>query len=245
MPKKPVALPDGQFWSSCGEAEDHFRAVRDRYPLNVPIDGPADHADLCSLLERYDMAIVDGPSKIGPGVRHFEVRVNRTNGGPTRGFWVVRTDGSETDFSFIRAVSATPKPQAQQFSDACRSAVHLDVQAAKFDTFSKFADEDGKVPCEVTSELVAKSEARIDYVGRSFGQIVQTFRSVEGWREAIPGGILTLPDDAQTTSKFADGAAADRFREFHHAAATLRIVAKSVTRSQSASSATILRPVKL
>ena len=89
-----------------GAAEDHFLGMRLRYALNTPVDNQAEHEDLLALLERYDEAIHDGPSKTGKGVAHFETRMNRTNGGTNIGFWVVRVDNSETDFSIIKAVAA-------------------------------------------------------------------------------------------------------------------------------------------
>jgi hypothetical protein len=88
MARKPVKLSNGREWRTQGEAEAHFRRIRDRHPRNVPIADLMDHEDLCALLERYDDAITEGPTKIGPSIRHFETRDNFTNGGHTVGFWV-------------------------------------------------------------------------------------------------------------------------------------------------------------
>ena len=40
----------------------------------------------------------------------------------TPGFWVHRTDGTDTDISYVSAVKGDPKSNAQEFSDACRGA---------------------------------------------------------------------------------------------------------------------------
>jgi hypothetical protein len=109
VPKKAVRLGNGKEWPSRGEAISYFRDLRDRQEIGVPIADHSAHQDLLALLERYDLSIVDGPGKIGVGIDHFETRINITNGGRSVGFWAIRVDGTETDFSFIRAVNEAPK----------------------------------------------------------------------------------------------------------------------------------------
>lgn len=115
MPNKPLVLPNGKTFLSRGAAENHFFDMRSRYALNTPIDNSEDHEDLLTLIERHDESIHDGPSKTGKGVAHFETRVNRPNGGKNIGFWVVRVDKSETDFSIIKAVAAKGSTEASNF----------------------------------------------------------------------------------------------------------------------------------
>ena len=109
MAKKAVSLRNGRAWGSRGETISYLRDLRNRQTLNTPIDDPSDYDDLLALLERYDLTIADGPTKIGVGVDHFETRINVTNGGRNVEFWAVRRDGSETDFSFIRAINGAPR----------------------------------------------------------------------------------------------------------------------------------------
>ncbi|NNH83558.1 DUF3223 domain-containing protein [Rhizobium laguerreae] len=104
MPKKPVSLPNGSTWPSQQDAENHFRAIRDKYPPGDKITSGFEFDDLHALLKLYDIGSSPEDSKIGQRVE-FETRVNRTNGGQTIGFWVVRTDGVALDFSFIKAVA--------------------------------------------------------------------------------------------------------------------------------------------
>ncbi|MGO8059932.1 DUF3223 domain-containing protein [Rhizobium johnstonii] len=58
---------------------------------------------MLELLTLNDKNWAASEAKTGPGVSYFETRVNKTSGGSTIGFWVIRTDGSAIDFSFIRA----------------------------------------------------------------------------------------------------------------------------------------------
>ena len=226
MPAKPVTLSNGKTWKKQGEAQQYFLDMRLRHPLNTPIANPTDHEDLLALLERYDEAIHDGPTKIGAGIAHFETRVNRTNGGRTVGFWVVRVDNSETDFSIVKAVAARGSTQAQQFADACRAAVVAELTASKSSFFQTHGDKDAKIECEATGLHISRSEARIDYVVTPIRDIVHGFRVARGWVECIPAGTITKPSDAQTTTTFEDLQAAEAFRRHHRVLARIRLVSK-------------------
>lgn len=226
MAKKPVRLSNGKQWPTRGDAIDHFRDVRDRHPIGAPISDPSDHDDLLSLLERYDLAITDGPGKIGSGVGHFETRVNITNGGRTVGFWVVRQDGSETDFSFIRAVNAAPKREIEQLADACRGAVYSEVLSAKNLYFAIHADAEGYVTCPITGDQVTLHDCGLEYVGLRFGHIVSNYAEAQGWQVAIPQGVISPAADAQTTTVFVSVEHAEGFRRLHRSAAKILVVRK-------------------
>lgn len=226
MVKKPVRLSNGKQWPTRGDAIDHFRDLRDRNPIGVPIADPSDHDDLLSLLERYDLAITDGPSKVGTGVRHFEARVNITNGGRTVGLWVVRQDGSATDFSFIRAVNAAPKREIEQLADACREAVFSENLSAKNLYFASHADAEGYLTCPITGDKVTLHDCRLEYVGLRFGQIVSSYAKAQGWQMAVPQGVISPASDAQTTTVFVSLEHAEGFRRLHRSTARILVVSK-------------------
>ena len=224
MARKPVSLPNGKEWPSRGDAISYFRELRDRHTVGVPILDPSDHGDLLALLERYDLAITDGPSKIGVGVDHFETRINITNGGRSIGFWVVRVDDTETDFSFIRAVNEAPKRELEQLADACRGAVFAEVQSAKSLYFAVHGDASGIVTCALTGEAISIDESSLEYVGNRFGQIVKDYANVQGWAVAIPAGVVSQAADAQTATTFVSREHEEGFRRFHRAAAKIQVV---------------------
>lgn len=244
---KGVSLSNGRNWSSQKGATEHFRQIRDRYADMVPIDAERDHSDLLSLLERYDAAHGEGDSKIGMGVDFFEVRTNYGSGGPTRGFWVHRVDGSATDFSFPWAIRGIPKAQSQEFADACRASVDQELKAAKRRFFDTYADAAGLVPCEISGALLSYETAHVDHAHPSFGALVITFRAARGWHAAIPVGTLTRPSDNQFTTTFIDPAVADAFRVFHRGAAALRVIAPGANLARAAGQRRpkIVRPVLL
>ena len=242
-----VSLSNGRNWSSQKSATEHFRQIRDRYADRVPIDVEQDHADLLSLLERNDAAHGEKDSKIGVGVDFFEVRTNYGSGGPTRGFWVHRVDGTATDFSFPWAIRGIPKPQSQEFTDACRASVNQELKAAKRRFFDRYADAAGLVPCELSGALLSFETAHVDHAYPSFGALVITFRAARGWHAAIPADTLTMPSDNQLTTTFVDPIVADTFKAFHRRAATLRIIAPGANLARAAGQRhpKIARPVLL
>lgn len=221
---KSINLPNGRSWKTQMAALAHFKEMLGRYADNEVVEDRVDHDDLVALLERYDGVETDSPSKIGVGVDLFLRKRNGFEGFSTPGFWVRRTDGSETDFSYIWAVKGEPKSNAQEFYDACRAAVAADLVAAKKRHFAEHGDADGRVPCDVTSTLITIQEAHLDHAYPSFGHLVVTFRAARNWQHAVPDGVLTKPGDGQTMTTFIDGDIATAFRNFHHQAATLRVI---------------------
>jgi hypothetical protein len=234
MVAKAVRLSNGRAWPTQGAALAHFKAMLGRYDDEQIVEDRIDHEDLIALLERYDAVILSGPSKIGAGVELFLRRRNRGEGYSTPGFWVRRTDGSATDFSYIAAVKGSPKSGAQEFYDACRTAVAADLKAAKRRHFKMHGDELGRVRCDLTDTLITIDQAHMDHAYPTFGQLVLSFRAARGWQREVPLGTLTLPADMQNATTFADPGVADAFRDFHHAAAVLRIVSRTENLAMSA-----------
>ena len=223
---KKIELSNGRTWATQKAALAHFKEMLARYKDNETVEVREDHDDLLALLERYDEAITDDPSKIGVGVEVFFRRRNIGEGYSTASFWVRRTDGTETDFSYIHAVKGEPKGIAREFYDACRSAVAADLLTAKKRQFDKHGDASGRIRCEITNELISFEEAQLDHAYPTFGQLVVSFRAAKEWQHSVPADVLSLAQDAQTRTTFLDPSVAEAFRSFHHAAALLRIVCR-------------------
>lgn len=107
---KPVVIGSRSFRTQ-SSALDHYKALLHRYQDGQRIVDPADHTDLVALVERFDPVLdaVGEPTKGAGQIAHFERRLNTGTGWSTSGFWVVRQDGTETDFSYIDAVKGKPK----------------------------------------------------------------------------------------------------------------------------------------
>ena len=224
---KSVELPNGKFWRTQKEALQHFKDMLGRYKNDEIVDSLEDHDDLVVILERYDLLELGGPSKVGAGIKYFERRLNRGEGYSSPGFWAVRIDGTETDFSCPKAIKGKPASALEEYYDACRSAVGADLLAAKQRQFDHFSDADGKIACDVSGVPVAFSQAQLHHANPSFGRIVEEFRKQQGWAKADLKDCLTTAGDAQISSSFLDPKDAEAFREFHRRKAVLHIVSKA------------------
>lgn len=102
---KPVTLSNGRHWPRQKDALEHFKEMLGRYTTGERVTDPADHADLCALLTRYDASVPPGAeTKIGVGIEYFSRERNGGEGYSTEGFHVHRKDGTSIDFSYIHAV---------------------------------------------------------------------------------------------------------------------------------------------
>ncbi len=181
---KPIDLGHVDFKTQTA-ALGHFKDMLNRYALGEEIS-PKDHDDLLALIQRHPEA----KQKIGCGVQRFVINMSDKG---TRCFWIERTDGSRTDFSYIWAVKGEGPTLFQEFSEACREAVKTDLVIGKRNFFEINGDSDGRVKCAVTGELISFDEAHVDLdvglehelLAHSLGQRVRILRSYgrifEGW----------------------------------------------------------------
>ena len=224
---KSITLPNGKTWPTQTAALAHFKDLLGRYEDGETVNSFEDHDDLVALLERYDQLELGGPDKIGAGVGHFERRRNRGEGYTSPGFWAIRTDGTETDFSCPKTVRGVPTPILAQYYDACRSAVGADLAALKQRQFDHFSDVDGLIPCDVSGTLVVFSSAQLRHAAPHFGDIISEFRSLKGWSILHLEELLTVSADAQLSTSFQCSEDAEEFRSFHRSKAVLHIVSKA------------------
>ena len=242
---KPVELSNGRVWPTKTAAKEHFKSMLGRYADNDIIDADDDHDDLSALLERFDVLVADGAPKIGVGIERFERRLNRGDGWSSPGFWVIRTDGTSTDFSYVKAVDGNAKSQSQEFYDACHNAVSRDLLKLKQKQFDHFSNGDGEIECDLTGELVSFPNASLSHATPSFGTIVDAFRRLKGWEGGPPPGTLTSSEDEQLSTHFTDDAVSREFRDYHHKVAVLRIIAKHRPPGSVSRSAAVRRPLRL
>ena len=223
---KPIDLGHVDFKTQTA-ALGHFKDMLNRYALGEEIS-PKDHDDLLALIQRHPEA----KQKIGCGVQRFVVNMSDKG---TRCFWIERTDGSRTDFSYIWAVKGEGPTLYQEFSEACREAVETDLVIGKRNFFEINGDSDGRVKCAVTGELISFDEAHVDHMApMTFQVIVRTFLAAN--EDIEPGyHLMTSPADEQFTTTITDSDVRERFRKYHATIAgsgVLRVVKARVNLSQ-------------
>jgi uncharacterized protein DUF3223 len=95
MPKKIIIIGE-RVYPSKTEALAAVREVRDRVRDTGSVS-EADDEFIRDLLALHPRA----SENVGVGVDHFEVRDNIG----TEGFWIIRSDGSATEFSFMKCLN--------------------------------------------------------------------------------------------------------------------------------------------
>ena len=229
---KKVTLSNGRSWRTQKLALEHFKSMLARYEDGDVVDDFEDHDDLLALLVRYDMFALNDIAKVGSGIERFERRLNRGEGFSSSGFWAVRSDGTDTDFSYISAVKGEPKSVVQQYYDACRNSVSRELLAKKQDQFDRFADERGRLECDISGALVVYANAQIRHTKPLFSSLVDEFRKERGWQWDEMHRYLTEAQDAQISTTFLDKRDTEAFRVFHHERAVLHIVSKESLHGQ-------------
>jgi hypothetical protein len=197
------------------EAKEYFKSMLARYSDGQSVS-EEDSGILNGLIERHPEA----GQKIGTGITRF-FRDRAEQG--TSCFWIERNDGSKTEFSYLTCVDAKGKSLYQEFAEACREAVRADLVASKKAYFGQYADNTGRVGCEISGEMIRFDESHLDHKKpMTFQVIVRTFIAAN--RIEISTDMLSEPADKQFATTFVDDDLKARFIEYHHSVAQLRVI---------------------
>lgn len=220
---KPVVIFTKSFPTQKA-ATEYFRAMLNRYAVGDSVNAD-DTRDLMALIERHPEA----STKVGIGIDHFTVI---KTGEGSNCFYIVRRDGTGTDFSFYKCVSGKAPTRKQEVSDAFREAVKLDIWNKRDSFYREYSREDGLLPCAKTKEWIRRDEGHIDHMPpMTFEVIVTTFLASRGLSyDQVP---ITRGTDNQTMAALTDGNIAQQFREYHKSVATLDFVKSSVNLAQA------------
>ena len=221
---------------------EHFSAMLWRYDVNLGIStGPvsdttsdefdlnlfktyprvfkptifgADEAALYWLIQQHH----EYEQKRGCGIAGFTV-VSTIFG--ARGFAIVRTDGSVTDFSYRECLS--PKSARTSVLAALRHEVADDIQDAKLRYFSQHGDQSGCVACALTGAPIDIAQSHADHAPPwTFQVLAQAFLSAKG---IVASEDLLEPSiDNQHRRRLADRELAAAWRSYHHELAHIRVV---------------------
>ncbi|MGW2587206.1 DCL family protein [Streptomyces virginiae] len=209
MPAKPVMIGD-RYYSRKGDADEAVRAMLYRYQPGEKVSAPEDEALLHDLLELHE----DSEKKRGVGIAHFEVRLNEFR---KPGFHIIRTDGSDTDFSFKKCL--TPATQRKKVLGAMRRAVKGQVLAAKNAAVDKAGG--ALVPCALTGELLTDDAMHVDHYDPDFNELATAYAEERGGWNAFP---LVSGVDNTIGSQFVDDAQREEWEAHHQQHANLRVI---------------------
>lgn len=185
------------------EVEKKIQAVVASVPNNYPIAPEKAEFVLNVLKHHYKWGM-----KVGVGLKHLEVRDNLN----TRGFWIVRTDGSEIDISWVVALQPGGRPSQKEEVD----------WAARDRIKDQIAEHHAKGPCAncpICKKLMIRGQGlHVDHV-YEFWRLLADFLTTQG---------LTHDDieheDAGIGCRWVDDRLATEWADYHKRNAKLRLV---------------------
>lgn len=187
----------------------HFQSILKSAVIGRPLSG--DTLDDClALFQRHP----EWESKLGSGIKEIVVRKNPVYN--DRCFWIYRTDGTDTDISYLTCLSGKKKTGRSKFMAACRNAVVDQVLSYKKERFRDFP----LVCCGITGRMVSERDAEIDHI-TPFCHIVDRFISERG----IDASSIEYIDhgDGGIATDFADISLVSDWRSFHEKNARLQV----------------------
>ena len=184
-------------------------------PLNAMV-AEAQLAFLLALLAHHP----DARRKVGVGIVAMHVRRNPKYR-PNRGFWAIRADGSETDWSLMQCIY--PTTTMQLLRAAFRHAVLAQTTSFKQEQCATHANTHGEVCCPVEQIWVGARDAHVDHIPpRTMERLIVAFLAAQ---HLAPEDVtLSVPRDGSIGRTLADPALRRTWRAYHHAHARLRVV---------------------
>lgn len=204
---------NGVRYSSKEAVSDHAKAIKDKHRPGEFLEGDELDFMLELLLWHPDAA-----TKIGVGIRHLMVRANPQFG--HNEFYLIRTDGSATEFSYKQCVQ--PKTAEAEFKTACRVAIAPDViafgQAYFAETrFSK---------CPLTGEEMTSANAHIDHTPpTTFSALLSAFVKLHGIVPALVE-LTGKHEDNSFRLQIADEELRNAWIAYHRQYARLRVISE-------------------
>jgi len=178
--------------------KEYIKGILNSYGIHEEVS--QEHFDfLLSLLDFHPRA----EEKIGSGVVTITVEANDRNT-KYKQFVLHRTDGSHTEFSYIKCVDGEV-PFSRLFAAACRTAI--DPQIQEFRALHTAQENNG---------------THVDHHITSFKRIVDDFYHNN---PIPPDNVVILGfGDNETSKYFADKELEKRFADYHRSRATLKLI---------------------
>lgn len=197
---------NGRFFTSKEKAKRYYSAFIDKLPFGEIHS--IHHGTFFGLLSCHPFVL----EKIGCGIKHFEKRKH-----PVFKNWtlhVIRTDGSEIDFSYRKCIEQRNPTHRKQLTSAMRFAVGYQI--------SDFANLHKDDLCGICNEPIP-DEKHVDHV-YLFKDMVDEF--LEEVQYGIPGEFTSCPDTFVMKFKPEDILFELEWKSFHLEFAKLRMTHK-------------------
>ena len=158
---------NGEFFRTKDDVRKRIHDVLYSTPVGMRLIGD-EHAIVLDLLQGHP----DATRKIGCGVEAIEIRPNPRYP-KERTFYLIRVDGSEDDFSYLKCLRA-PKP-LEVFTGICRKLIGWQMHWLKSSYFREYAKA-GRVRCPLTGRWMTETQAHVDHIPPdTFDRLVTNF----------------------------------------------------------------------
>lgn len=164
-----------------------------------------DETFILSLLEYHP----NKDEKIGIGVERIEVRKNPPK---HKGFWIIRKDGTQIDFSYLVCINGSST------DGDIRQVARNEVKPFVLQFKQEFFQNNCVRVCPITGEEISFTNSHVHHSERSFDELfIEFFGKID--LEKI--GVV----DSFTINKlFADRSLAKEWHDFHNTNADLQVV---------------------
>lgn len=144
-------------------------------------------------------------------------------------FYIIREDGSDTDFSYYKAISGHTSKESR--IKACLREIVKDQSVRYKDNFfAENQDSKGYIVCAETGLKIKKKDSHIDHYPKQFDEIVEDW--VKMMNISSEDIVLVPSGDNGTAWKMSDSCLVSSFEEFHHVTAEYRIVLNKVNQQR-------------
>jgi len=204
-----VTIGEREF-SSKKDAQNECRRILYSLPTESIITDRNDHQFLNDLVMRHPDAV----QKVGVGILRYEIRSNPTFPSQ-RCLYLIRTDGTGTDFSFLKCITA-PTPR-HLVLDAMRKEIAPQVVAVARAAFA------GPAPatCALTGQVLdSLAHAHVDHHDPTFLRLATDFVDLAGGWDALP----VHRGDGLIGVRLANQDHCTAWSEYHARTARLRVV---------------------
>jgi hypothetical protein len=200
--------------------KEFFKTILNKYDLNAAI-GDTDLQYVSELLKRHP----EYQKKIGSGINEIVIK---TDGkwGKTRCFHIQRTDGTQTDFSYINCIdNEISREPMRMFRLSARNAVEEQIIAHLSSYISRNKDNTDNVLCQKSRTKIHKKNATVDHIPpMTFDKIVTDFLQ---FKKLDPSQIEYVGfGDNEYHKEFKDNNIKTEFENYHRHVAKLRVISR-------------------
>lgn len=214
---KSIPIKIGEFeFKTKSTAENFIKNIKAKYKPNSYLD-KTDFDFIFELIKLHPNA----NEKIGSGISSIQIRLNKM--GNATAFYIIRSDKSETDFSYKKCLNGQDG-LLKQFTIAAREAVSPQIIDFKKKYFSKHQNANGQITCPITRKKVNREQVHVDHDPTSFQKLVNAFIATN--KIALDVIKYTGQKDGDERLSFADESFKKQFDLYHKQNAELRVISK-------------------